>query len=363
MKQHQFGGRSCALSSFGLVAGCALSAASGGCRLELSDGKTAGSGGDGAVDDTKTEDGGAPTAAAGAAPANAGAPSASHGGAASGTAQGGSAHAGAGQAGSASISAIRHQEDCANSDPIPNGDREHAVDFGAGGTLCLIDSSDSDWFYVDTPSDGRAHVIELDISETDGSWINIDVTAEKDGSDLGRIHPSQRGLKLSGFVTVGPGTRTFFEVKGATPNSDTTTIDVLVSAEADDHEPNNDRASASLIQSATEVSAQLILPYVSATDQEMQDWYKAELSAGKHTFQMTAVPSDLYPDIDVRDSANADLSGSNHGPNRGATFSFTFSVAEAGTYYFMVDNFVGVGVLYSGVKADSYTQPYKFRID
>jgi len=301
-------------------------------------------------------------ASGGASTANGGAPSTGHGGATSGSTQAGSANAGAGRSGGASSSSKTHQEDCGNPDAIANDDREHAIDFGAGATLCLIDESDHDWFYVDTPSDNRAHVIELDISEMDDSWVNIDVTAEKDGTSLGRIHPSQRGLKLSGFVTVGPGTRTLFDLHGWVKNSNTTTIDVLVSAEADDHEPNNDRASATLIQPATEISAQLIMPYVSATDQQIQDWYKAELTAGEHTIQVTAVPSDLLPRIQVSNSSDVSLD-SGHGANRGAKFSFTFDADEAGTYYFKFDNFVDSDVLYSGTKADSYTQPYKFRID
>jgi hypothetical protein len=344
------------------LAVCALAAASGGCQLQLSDGR-AGKGGDGPDDVTKTEDGGASTNSGGASTANGGAPSTSHAGSANGTAQAGSTSAGAGPSAGASSSAIAYEEDCANTDAVPNDDREHAVDFGAGATVCVLDSSDSDWFYLDTPNDGRAHVIEFDISETDASWIDIDIMAGKDGSDLGRIHPSQRGLKMSAFLTVGPDTRTFFDVNGYLANTDTTTIKVSVTAEADDHEPNNDQASATLIQPETEVSAQLIVPYVSATDQQVEDWYKAELTAGKHTVQVTAVPSDLYPNFEVRDSTNTVLTSSEHGPNRGATFSFTFTAAEAGTYYLMVDEYVGGYILYSGTKADSDAKPYKFQID
>src|SRR6478609_8163818 len=277
MKHNHFGRQSSALSLLGLLAACAISAASGGCRLELSDGK-ADNGGDGPAGVTKAGDGGAPTASGGAPPANGGAPSGGRSGVASGGTQAGSAHAGAGPSGGARSTAV-HMEDCENRDAIPNDDREHAVDFGAGAILCLAES-ESDWFYVDMPSDGRAHVIEFDIKEQDDSLIYIAATAEKDGSDLGTIRPSQRGLKLSAFVTVGPGTRTFFEVKGAgSSNDNITTIDLLVSAEMDDHEPNNDRASATSIQPASEISAQLILPYVSATDQQIEDWYKIELSA------------------------------------------------------------------------------------
>ena len=117
-----------------------------------------------------------------------------------------------------------------------------------------------------------------------------------------------------------------------------------------------------MIQPASDVSAQLILPYVIATDQQMPDWYKAELMAGEHTFQVTAVPTDLYPRIQVSNSSDA-LLMSNHGPNRGAKFGFTFDADQAGTYYFKVDSLVDSAVLYSGTKTNSYTQPYKFRID
>jgi hypothetical protein len=362
MKQIHFGWRSSALSSLGLLAAFAIATASGGCKIELPDGDSAGSDGDGSAGVTATGKGGATTASGGATTANGGVPSTSDGGAANAATQAGSANAGAGASGGARSTSI-YQEDCANPDPIPNDERERAIDFGAGAIVCPIDSSDSDWFYVDTPNDGRAHVIQLDITETEGSWIDIDVTAAKDGSFVGRIHPSQRGLKLTGFLTVGPGTRTLFDVNGYLENTDTATINVSLTPEADDHEPNNDRASATLIQPASEISAQLILPYVSASDQQIQDWYKVELAAGEHTFELTAVPTDLYPDISVSDSTNAKVKDSQRGPNRGATFSFDFDVEQAGTYYFEVESVGGEDVISTGTKAKSYTQPYKFRID
>ena len=361
MKFRDFERRRSALGSLSLLAACALAAGSGGCRLELSDGSDSGSGGERANPVAKG-DGGARSGSDGAPAGAGGASSNAQAGAANSATAGASTAAAAGQSAIAN-SAPTNQEDCSNADKIPNGDREHAVSFGSGATLCVIDDSDSDWFYVDTPSDGRAHVIKLDISETDGSWVDISVTAGNHGSTMGRIHPSQRGLRLTSFVTVGPGTRAFFQVEGYVRNSDTTTIGVSVSTEADEHEPNNDRASATLIQAGNEVSAQLILPYVSQTDQQTQDIYKVELGAGKHTFQMTAVPSDLYPSIDISDSADTILSSHHHGPNRGAKFSFPFTVDAAGSYYFHVESWVDLAIVTSGTQADSYAQPYKFQID
>ncbi|HET7538835.1 MAG TPA: hypothetical protein VFK05_03160 [Polyangiaceae bacterium] len=356
MKFGHFEGRSSAWGSVSLLAASVLAASSGGCRLELSDGSKSGNGGEHSNPVATAADSGAKNTAGGVPSSGGGAPSNAQGGAANTAPAGGSS---TGNASSAAFS----REDCANPDQIANDDREHAVDFGSGATLCVKNDSDSDWFYVDTPSDGRAHVIQLDISETDGSWVDIYISAEKDGSEMGRIHPSQRGLKLSAFATVGPGTRTFFQVEGYVGNTDTTTIDVSVSPEADAHEPNNDRASATLIQPGSEVSAQLILPYVSQTDQQLQDFYKVQLAAGEHTFQMTAVPSDLNLNVDVSDSTGAITSSHNHGPNRGAKFSFPISVAEAGTYYFRVESWDDLAVVYSGTRADSYAQPYKFQID
>ena len=362
MKFGHFSARSSALGSFSLLAACALAVGSGGCRLEISDGSSSDNGGERSGPDTTSGDSGARNTSGGAANGSSGAANGSSGAPSNGQGGAASSAGGAGQSAGAST-ASNTEEDCSNSEKIANNDREHAVAFGSRATLCVLNDSDSDWFYVDTPSDGRAHVVQLDISETDGSWIDIYLTAEKDGSDMGRIHPSQRGLKLSSFVVVGPGTRTFFEVQGYVNNTDTSTIDVSVSAEADDHEPNNDQATATLIQSGSEVSAQLILPYVSRTDQQIQDVYKAELPVGKHTFEMKSVPSDLFPVIEVRDSTDTVISDNNHGPNRGAQFSFTFTAAEAGTYYFRVENYVDVAIVSSGTKADSYAQPYKFQLD
>jgi len=359
MKFDRFERRSAALSSLALFAACTLAAGSSSCKLELSDGGDSGSGGERSATIAAGNGGATPTAG-GAPNASAGAASTGQGAAGNSATEGGSADAG--QSGSSSP-ASTNREDCTDPDHIPNDDRQHAVNFGSGATLCVSNDQDSDWFYVDTPSDGRAHVIKLDISETDESWVDIYVTADKDGSAMGRIHPSQRGLKLSSFATVGPGTRTYFQVEGFTNNTDTTTIDVTVTAEADEHEPNNDRASATPIQPATEISAQLILPYVSQTDQQVQDIYEVDLAAGEHTFEMKSVPSDLSPAVQVSDSADTIITTHNHGANRGAKFSFEFTASKAGTYYFQVDSWIDLGVVYSGTEAASFLQPYKFQID
>ena len=358
MKFDHFERRSAVLGSLALSAACALAVSSGGCQLQLSDGSDSGSGGKHSA--TVAENGGVRATPGGASNGNAGATNNGQSAAGNSATEGGSGDAG--QSGSSSPTSTNH-EDCGDPDRIANDDRQHAVNFGSGATLCVTDDQDSDWFYVDTPSDGRAHVIKLDITETDESWVDIFVIADKDGSDMGRIHPSQRGLKLSSFVTVGPGTRTYFQVEGFTNNTDTTTIDLSVTAEIDEHEPNNDRASATQIKPGTEVSAQLVLPYVSQTDQQIQDVYKVQLAAGEHTFQMTAVPSDLFPAIQVSDSADTVLSTHNHGANRGAKFSFKFTADEAGVYYFSVDSWVDLSLVYSGTEAASYSEPYKFQID
>ncbi|HKO50823.1 MAG TPA: hypothetical protein VJV79_24050 [Polyangiaceae bacterium] len=367
MKIYGFERRRSALGSLGLLAICALAAGGGGCQLQLADDKASGKSGDGPTRMTSAGagdadgNGGARSAESGASNGNGGTPSNDQGGAASAAAGAGSAAAGAGN--STTAGPRTHKEDCGNPDSIPNDDREHAVDFGTGATLCVTNSQDSDWFYVDTPKDDRAHVIQLDISETDGSWIEISITADKDGSDMGRIQLSQRGLKQSSFITVGPGTRTFFQVYGRSSNTDTTTIDVSVSAEADEHEPNNDRASATPIEPASEISAQLILPYVSQTDQQTQDWYEIQLAAGTHTLQMTAVPTDLYPTIQVSSVTEVIIADNKRGANKGAEFSFTFTVKEAGSYYVMIYNWAASRVVSSGTKAASYAEPYTFQID
>lgn len=358
MKFDRFERRSAVLGSLALSATCALAASSGGCQIQLSDGSDAGSGGEHSA--APAENGGARATAGGAPNGSGGTPNSGQSAAGNTATEGGSGDAG--QSGSSSPTSA-NREDCSVPDRIPNDDRQHAVNFGSGATLCVTDDQDSDWFYVDTPSDGRAHVIKLDISETDESWVDIFVIADKDGSDMGRIHPSQRGLKLSSFVTVGPGTRTYFQIEGFTTNTDTTTIDVSVTAEMDEHEPNNDRASATQIKLGDEVSAQLILPYVSQTDRQIQDVYKVELAAGEHTFQMTSVPSDLSPAVQVSDSADAIISTHNHAPNRGAKFSFKFTADAPGTYYFTIDSWVDLSIVYSGTEADSYLEPYKFQID
>ncbi|MFZ5890484.1 MAG: hypothetical protein ACOY0T_05390 [Myxococcota bacterium] len=329
-------------------------AASAACQVQVTDGS--GSGGSADAAGGATNGSGGVNAASGGAVVAAGG-TVSTGGSGNNTGQGGASTAGTGGSNAAST-----QEDCSQPDAIGNDDREHAVNLASGATICVTNSSDSDWFYIDTPNDNRAHVIQVNTASQPDSWVDFEVIAQADGSNMGRVHASQRGLKMSSFLTVGPGTRTLFEFYGFVTSTQTTTITVTESAEADEHEPNNDKDTASSIQAASEVSGMLILPYVSATNQAIEDWYRADLTAGKHTLKFTAVPTDLYPNVQVTDSSGVVLA-TGHGPNRGATFELSFTAEAASTYYFRLNNFVDIDALYSGVKADSYTKPYKFRID
>ena len=333
-----------------------------GCHLQVTDGS--GEGGSSALGgSTATGTGGANATGGssefGGAQATGGVSAAASGG----TSQAGGGGAGASAGSSGASMGNTNVEDCSNPDVIPNDSREHAVNFGTGATICVVDTSDSDWFYVDAPKDGRAHVIQLDISESPNSWVIADVIAESDGSNMGQVRFSQRGLKATAFVTVGPGTRTLFDFYGFVDNTDTTRIDVSLIAEMDDHEPNNDRASATPITPGTEVAAQLINPYVSQTEQRIADYYQIDVAAGQHTVKVTNVPSDLYPVFQITDSSGAIINSSSHGPNRGATFNFGFTAAAAGTYYLRVENFVDQSVVYTGSEAASYEEQYKFQVD
>jgi hypothetical protein len=346
MQKQEFGGWFVS-STLASATVCVLTTLAVGCHLQVTDGS--GEGGSSALGgSTATGTGGTNATTAGS----------EFGGA---QATGGVAGASAGSSGASTGNT--NVEDCSNPDAIPNDDREHAVDFGAGATICVVDSSDSDWFYVDAPDDHRAHVIQLDITESQNSWVTADVIAASDGSNMGQVHFSQRGLRASAFVTVGPGTRTLFDFSGFVENSGTTRIDVSLSTEMDDHEPNNDRASATPITAGTEVAAQLINPYVSQTEQRIADYYQIDVAAGQHTVKVTTVPSDLYPVFQVTDSSGAIINSSSHGANRGAMFNFGFTAASAGTYYLRVENFVDQTLVYAGTKAASYNEQYKFQVD
>jgi hypothetical protein len=280
---------------------------------------------------------------------------ASTGGTKAGTEGGGGAEAGA------TSSDAPYVEACGAAEPTNNDARESALDLSAGATLCMSDENDDDWFYLDAPDDGKGHVIQLDITQEPAARIGMTLFAKQDGSEMGMAYLEQ-GVSGSVYASVGPGTRTLIDFAPFWARDALATVKASLLTESDAYEPNNDRDAAATIQPGTEISAQLIVPYASLAQNSAVDWYKVELTAGSHVFHLTAVPEDLNVRASLSDSGRVDLA-TQHAPNRGAIFDFSFDVKTAGIYFFVVDSFGDLPILVNGTKPRFLGEPYKFQID
>ncbi len=338
-------------------------------KSDGSGGSTDGSGGSNASGGSVPVMNGGVPASGGAAATNGGVPAAnggspSNGGslASGGGTAGEAARGGAAAGGAASVFGAPYVEACGSAEPMSNDDRDMALALGSETTLCLADGADHDWFYVDTPADGKAHILELDFDQEPSAWANLAVFAKADGSQIGTFH-SAKGVKASVWVTLGPGARTLLDFTPNIASQALVTVKASMTAENDSYEPNNERAAAATIMSATDISAQMMVPYVSVDQSLEDDWYKVELTAGAHVFRLTSEPEEAWIEVQISDSARVDVA-SGHPPNRGAAFNFNFSVSAAGTYYFRLASNVGsMPTISTGSKPHFLSESYAFRIE
>lgn len=332
-------------------AGLSLAAllAGAGCQLSVGDG-------------TEEATGGTVSQPEPAAPA----PQASSGGSSNTT---GSVNGGGGAVGSGGVgggtsgpaSGTAHVETCGVEEAVPNGERDQAQPLGADTTFCLADG-DRDWFYVDAPDDGKAHVLQLDFEQEAQAHADGEVYAAADFTRIGELN-FERGTLETKFVTVGPGSRTLFVFTDYAGRGGLVRVKTTISAEKDEHEPNNGRTSAARITAGSEVRGQLIVPYVSDSSRVAADWYEVVLSAGKHVLSFQAMPLDLYMKVNLIGADNVAIDDG-LAPNRGALFDFAFEVPEDGSYFVQLVPYTDPPVVIDQDAPPRFvSEQYVFRID
>jgi hypothetical protein len=369
-----------------LVSLLALATAAG-CQLSVGESES-GDGGEGSEDFREpspgervgeTNPGGGTPSAAGGADSSASGGTASAAGGAESSASGGTAGAvsggangtpSAGRGGGASGApntpntpdGAAHSELCGVEETVQNGDRDQAQPLGTEASFCVDEDDDHDWFYVDVPDDGKAHVIELELTPEPAAWVNAEVYAAADFSKIGAMTIDE-GTKTSAFVTVGPGTRTLFDFSEYAKSEGLTVVRTTVTAEKDPHERNNERDAAATITAGSEVRAQLMVPYTTDADRSSEDWYALDLGAGAHTVRVSAVAQEVYLSIDVLDGSGVAVDSAD-APNRGAIFDFDFEAKTAGTFFFRFRAHAGeLPAIGSGKLPKFLGDEYVFTID
>jgi hypothetical protein len=338
------------------IAGLVLFGLSSGCQVSVGE-ETDGTGGKsnqaedptgGREDDEST--GGKSNASTGGAPASTG-----------GTAAAGSPdEPEAGATNSGNPDDPPRVEDCESGAPETNDTRETAWPLLDGATLC-VRAQNEDWLYVDTPDDGKAHILKVIIAPGPGDNVEYDIEVESDGSRIGGSY-SQNGADETAWVTLGPKVRALMRVVPFTGSEHVVRVDATLETETDEYSPNQTAETAAKIPVNEEITAEFHQPYSDAANQPFADWYSAELSEGAHTISFSQVVATQRLDVDVKNPRGETIA-SGYSTNAGALFDLDFQANMPGTYRFLVNDFIrGPGSIATGNRPAALTQSYTFKI-
>jgi len=241
---------------------------------------------------------------------------------------------------------------------INNDDREHALPL-ASGTLYAA-SADQDWLAYGVPDDGRAHVIDL-LLEQDAETRLLVAATSKDGfSPIGSAVLDQ-GAFSHVFVSAGPGSTTLFQLSAFGGFTGAARFVFSQTPEADVHEPNDTLATAASIHLNTDVSAQLMHPFTSASNQALDDWYGVDLAAGTATVNLVVAPSEGRMTIFFVTAQNASKALATTAA--GMTGQWQASVPTAGRYFIHFTDFAGFASFATGAIPGYMKEPYVFRVE
>jgi hypothetical protein len=308
--------------------------------------------------------GGRANTSTGGAPASTGGAPASTGGAPAST--GGTAAAGspdepeAGATNSGNPDDPPRVEDCDSGEPETNDTRETAWPVLDGATLC-VRAQNEDWLYVDTPDDGKAHILELTFAPDPGDNVDYEIEVESDGSPIGGGY-SLSGTDETAWVTLGPKVRALIRVVPFTGTDHVVRVDAKLETETDEYSPNQTAETAAKIPVNEDITAEFHQPYSDAANQPFADWYSAELSAGAHTLSFSEVVATQRLDVEIR-NARGEKIASGYSTDRGALFDLDFEANTPGIYKVLVNDFIrGPGSFATGNRPASLAQSYTFKI-
>jgi hypothetical protein len=265
-----------------------------------------------------------------------------------------------GEAGGGAVIAPYFEETDAP-ETVENNDRDHVLPMPSEGSLWLP-PGDEDWFYIDVPDDGRAHVIDMTIAQAANMRAYVRAYAEVDDSQLGSaLAPA--GTTRNVYVTVGSGTRTHIAFVTSSSGRLDFTVN-SITAELDEYEPNNDQYSAKPIALNTDVSGQQIVPYSSQDSRDVSDWYEVTLGVGPVVVNVVSAPANVGLAVHLMDDTNSTTELRRFA--RGVIGQTpAFNVTRAGKYRFRLTEHSNSSLdrFYSGPKPESLYRTYTVRVE
>lgn len=251
-------------------------------------------------------------------------------------------------------------EDCESDAPETNDTRETAWPLVSGTTLC-VRAQNEDWLYVDTPDDGKAHILELTFAPDPGKNVQYNIEVESDGSSIGSSY-TQNGADQTAWVTLGPNVHALIRLVPFTGAGGIVRVDAKMETETDEYSPNQSQETAAEIPVNEDITAEFHQPYSDSANHPFWDWYAAELSEGDHTISFSKVVDSQRVDVEVRNPRGEKIA-SGYAQNGGALFDLGFKANMPGTYVFLVTDFInGPGSLTIGNRPAALSQSYTFKI-
>ncbi len=216
----------------------------------------------------------------------------------------------------------------------PNDTREQALPLEPSPSVWLNGANDQDWFYVDAPDDGKAHLLSIRFVQESGTSTAF-FAYSSDFTQVGKYQPNAGTTGSSVYFSMGPHTRTLVQVYSASGLAGRVVLDWQLTDEADPY-AHADRASATPIELGTEIRAQLLNRYVSGSDHSSADWYQLDLAAGDATVRVSSAPG-VHLSMTLVDANNVQRQMVTSGVD--VTGDFTFSLTSGGHYYLRLNDY------------------------
>jgi hypothetical protein len=216
----------------------------------------------------------------------------------------------------------------------PNDTREEALPLPESPSVWLNGPDDEDWFYVDTPDDGKAHLLTVRLVQEAGTATFCSLLSA-DFTQIGKYGPDTGTTNGTFYATLGPQAHVLLRLLSNNLKQGRVVVDWQLTDEADPY-VHGDKAHATPIELDSEISAQLLNRYVSESNQGSADWYQLDLAAGSTTVRIVSAPG-IHMNATLVDSNNVELKNTTSAV--GVTGDLAFNLAKAGHYYLRLNSY------------------------
>ena len=215
----------------------------------------------------------------------------------------------------------------------PNDDRAAATPLAPGQSVsgAILPKGDADFYWLDLADQGQLDVSFLRAPANLNMAFRV--LTENGAQHWGWQTAPAHGAPFEAWVDIGSPGIYFIEVRDGhndARSKDSYDMRIAFTATADPSEPNDDRATAMLMDANGSVAA-AILPKGDT------DVYRLDLSRqGELTAHFTAMPANLNMAFRVLDQNGAQVWGWQSAPEAGEAFAAWADIETPGTYYLEV---------------------------